>query len=849
MSYTVELSKINEVKSSEVGSKAYNLMLLGELGLNVPSGLVIKGKALDSFLKRLDYDIDNGQEWSENGALEIFESIDFSDDLLYELKSYIAAGVSYAVRSSSTAEDLADGSFAGQYKTVLNVSGLANITSAIKKCWASFWSERSASYKLNRTALPTKVKHSVIIQEMINSEVSGVAFSANSITGRRDEIVIEAAWGLCEAVVSGSVTPDLIRYDKCNSVIKQYQVSQKELEIVNTVQGTTTRQLAGEKRSQPCLTELQIIELANSVLNIEQHLGTAVDVEWTIAEGILYILQARPITALLPLPDPQRNFCRPTHIYIDFNTVSQGVKEPMTPIGQETQRYYFGEAFSLFTGKKAENPGWLKTIKGRAYLNMTVFMAKPGWRKPVAEKISVKDPSIGESLLEVMSRNDQDLKNSDLKFKMPLIMPFRLAKHLYFPMVNRFFKGMLKPLKAEQQAIAYGEETFEQIRRLFKDTHSLVDTFRAIRKAQLIMMKFSFIQYCYGAYGFLAIRKAEKLIDRYHIKCNLELVRRSMPSNPTTKMGHKMIKIAYQLRESSQIASPNHPLVKPFISEYGHRGNIEMDIGTPRWHEETSTVIRMINGYVEAPNLDVIYSDMKNEELAASAEIDRIYDSLASKAGQGTAKKVKKLLETYRLLAGLRELPKFDLMKFNNFLRTKMLEAGEYLVTKNRLADKQDIAYLYEADLRKDNLQELVEDRKREYLANKQIIITPPILTSKGEAVYGSSSLSTDLKGYPVAPGMASGRIKKLLTPDISLIDKGDIILTYATNPSWTPLFIMAGGLIMESGGVMSHGSIVAREYGIPAIVLSGSFSRFVDNQEVTINGHTGEIVLENNGG
>lgn len=854
----MNLISLNEIKgnmSQLVGAKAYQLGLLRQFGVSIiPDGFVLTSTALDQYFQHLK--TDNSVRFTKLSLAELteeecrnwFQNVPLTDQIKMELQKNIDSEKFYAVRSSSSVEDLEGSSFAGQYKTLLNIRGIQQIEHAIKECWASFWNQRSRSYKKNNHLTLLTAAHSLLIQEMVIGQVSGVAFSANPINGRRDEIVIGAAWGLCEGVVNGVVTSDQIIIDKCAGKIKEYDVRDKACQVITTEEGITSTKVTDKKRKKKCLQDTLIDLLIKQIKEIEKFMKKPVDIEWTVKNGQLYLLQARPITTLLPLCDPTRDVCSdPVHIYVDFNTVSQGVKEPMTPIGQETQNYYFSEVFSLLTGKPCNYPRWLSFVSGRLFLDLTVFMGRKSWWPGLTAKIGVKDPAVGEGLLEVMSKNQKSLKHSDVKFRLPIKLPYRMAKNLYFPMISGFFKGKKNPAHAAVVAKAYGDQIFEQIKKLFADRDHPEAILRGIRQAQPIMMKFSFIQYSYCAYGFMAMKSAEKIIKKYQINCDLELVRRSMPTNPTTIMGYQMIKIAlFFSRNPAEKLTPAHPKIKEFLKLYGHRGNVEMDIGTPRWHEEPTTILKMIQGYINSSNLQALSQQMAEENKQADLEIEKIFAELWEKAGRSTARKATKALNDYRQLAGLREQPKFDLMRINDFLRKQFLRIGEMFVQEKKITEARDIIFLNESNIlsKEKDLKSIVKKNKSIYRQNLEVHRIPPIRTSTGEGVYGPEKSLTGLKGYPLAPGQVVGRIRKLMKPDAALLEKGDIILTYATNPSWTPLFIVAGGLIMESGGVMSHGSIVAREYGIPAIVLTGATEMFQDGQLVKVNGNSGSVEI-----
>lgn len=851
----INLNQIEEGMDHLVGTKAYELGLLMACGVEIPHGFVVTSEGLTEYFKVLAMNDPNRMHelkelmLTEEECLEWFETAAMPEAIVKGLIEMIDPNARYAVRSSSSLEDLEGISFEGQYKTVLNVEGVENIERAMKACWASIWNERLSHYKIshhieNHEASPL---HAILIQEMVIGEVSGIAFSANPVNGKRDEATIDATWGLCEGVVDGLVASDHIQVDACKMEIVDYDVREKPHQVVDTLKGIDTIPVEEDKINARCISDEEILALVDQMEKIADFFGMPTDIEWTIRKEKFYILQARPLTTLLPLPDPSRDSCRdPVHIYVDFNTVSQGVKEPMTPIGQETLNYYFREAFSLLTGKVTYRPKWLTYVKGRLYVDLTVFMGRKRWWKRLADRISLKDPLVGKELLEVMARYEDALKHSDVKFRLPVKMPYRMARHLYFPMIKGFLKGRRNPEQAMAVATSKGEETLKKVQGLFEEAETPKTILNGIRKAAPIMMTFSFVQYSYCAYGFEAMKKAEKAIDELKLECDVERIRRAMPTNPTTLMGHEMIGHAvYFSAHSEERLDEKHPRIVDFLMLYGHRGNVEMDIGTPRWREEPDTVIKMIKGYMNASNLEKLYKNMKDEEHLAVKEIEKIQTAIAEKRGKRQVQKVTKWLNTYRQLAGGREQPKFDLMRMNDVLRRQLLRMGEMLVEQGKIDTAGDVVFLYEADILNETLSDLrpiVEENRILHQHNETLYRLPPIMTSIGECIYGSSDAEHGHLGHGVAPGQAVGRIRKLMKPDAAFLEKGDIILTYATNPSWTPLFILAGGLVMESGGILSHGSIVAREYGIPAVVLPGATELLIDGQLVRVDGNTGRV-------
>lgn len=851
---------------SRAGSKGANLGKMIRAGLPVPEGFVLLTSAYFRFVEAngLQEEIEKKLAEVDEEQLEavkkislnlqaLFEESEIPRDLIDEIDyAYEAIGHSeVAVRSSATAEDLPGTSFAGQYSTFLNVKGKEELYQSVKKCWASLWNFRAITYRIKQNIPDKDLAHGVVVQKMIDAEKSGILFTANPVNGRRDQMLLNASWGLGEAIVGGEVTPDQWILDKNSQTVIEERIACKEVMTVLKGRGITLEKVPDNQQEQLTLDSEEVSRLQALGKQVEAYFGSPQDIEWSCKAGQVFLVQTRPITSLYPLPelvDKQKGI----RIYVNFSLVSQGMQEPFTPMGESVFLKTF-LAPAQITDRKIKDERdlwWCQSVGGRIFIDYTEFLRdKKQWKNMIENDLfSDQEPLTAKALQQWLEKNEEAItayKSKILPFILKKIIPlFKIA----WPMITATLYGTLFPVKARERAIY----EFEKVPRLAKEER---------KKLQTIEDKVSFIESYIGAFmikGFSTLayvapsyknmQKAQKIAGRYlEDLSDFRLVEKSLPHNPTTEMGLALMEIAKKLDESGQKVDLEEENICKFLDKYGHRSNQEVDIGIPRWKEEPRYVLDLIQGYINNQTyqwgLDSFYSSAEE----ANTAIKRIADKLQQVKGRRKAKQVEHLLRHYREVSGLREYSKFALTQLYEVCRELLIEIGEELKEEGRLNEAMDIFFVRYTDIRSGkNLHETVESNKEAY--NRYYNIPAPrLLASTGESIFAAGEEKEGtLSGVPVSAGTYEGKARVLHSPEEGAkLEKGEVLVTKGTNPAWTPLFLNLGAIIMETGGPISHGAVVAREYGVPAVVGVGNATEIIkDGQKVRVNGESGQVEL-----
>lgn len=860
------LKNVRNVDFSLVGGKGANLGEMIKAGLPVPGGFVILTNSYKRFIevnaleKRMAIILesvdDSNPEDLERAAETIqalFEKGEIPRDLLEEIEQtyQLMGSPEVAVRSSATAEDLPGTSFAGQYDTYLNVKGKEDLYSNVKKCWASLWNQRALSYRFKHGIDNQQLAHGVVVQELINAEKSGILFTANPVNGRRDQMLINSSWGLGEAIVGGEVTPDQWVVDKKNRSIVEERIAKKEVMTIRKVKGIELTAVPEQKQKENTLSQKEVKELFRLALKVENYFGSPQDIEWAFENEKLYLVQTRPITSLYPMPEKVKGV-EGLRVHINFSLVSQGIHDPLTPMGQSLLAKVFLDSAKLFEKNIYDERDlwWCKSIGGRIFLDITELLRnEKRWNKVIYNEVfSDQDPLTAEILEQFLKREKKEItrhKDKMIPYLLKKIVPcFKLA----IPVVTNSLYGMLFPITAKVKAKKEWDKIVEDIEKVRKTQNTTEDKLKIIDEHIQKYTRSGFAILAYIAPSLKNIDKAQRIASPYLDDISqLKLVEKSLPNNVTTEMGEELLLIAQKLDKKGKKPTREDVEVKKFLSKYGHRSTEEMDIGIPRWEEEPGYVLSLIDYYMQDQNykhgLDKLYQGKEKAE-----EVIKSTKAKLKQAGAGRkSEKVEKLLTSYREVFGLREYSKYVLIKAYNIYRVIFMGIGEELLVEGRLDDKMDIFWLRFSDImEKENLQQVVRDNKEAHRRHKKLS-APRILTSSGESIYTLIEKKEDaLKGLPVSAGVYEGKVKVLNSPEEgSKLEKGDVLVTKGTNPAWTPLFLNIGGLIMETGGPISHGSVVAREYGVPAVVGIGDAASILkDGQIVRVNGETGTVEI-----
>src|SRR5712692_7192633 len=782
--------------------------------------------------------------------------------------------VPVAVRSSATAEDLPFASFAGQQETYLNIIGIEALLDAVRRCWASLWTERAVRYRDHLGIDQRSVRLAVVVQRMVEAAVAGVLFTANPLTGKRRQAVIEANPGLGEAVVSGATNPDHFVVTTSTGEIVERRPGEKRVVIHGVAGGGTQRMDSAESSGEVCLSDVQIRTLAELGARVEAHYGTPQDIEWALDDaGHFWLTQARPITTLFPLPDTAPYSDAVLRVYFSVN-VLQGVYRPFTPMGLSAARL-FGSSIATLLGfpprHPQQGPGAFAVAASRIFLDVT-----PVLRHSLGRALII---GVGARFAEARSAVlfEQVVTDPRLslvsKSRRPLL---RIAFHLLVK--SRFLLYLTQALLRPSAAQARGERIEAQLRALGEvaanasaaDYLAAYEHLLSREAAPLLLSIGPALPAGLGSYGL-----ASRLLKDLATADELQKVLRGLPSNPTTEMDLSLWALAQLVRADPAAAKSvreTHPgqlaqdyreeKLPPtlqqglahFLGTYGHRAVAEIDLGLPRWSEDPTHLLGALANYLQLtdPALapDARFQHSVQEAEAMVAELTR----RAAQKSRWLGIRVKFCLKRTRALAGWREKPKYDIVLVFARARKLLWSVGEALARAGQVEAAEDIFFLTPPEARVAlegaDMRTTIRERRAEYEHELKRHHIPRVLLSDGtEPTAQTRSTSTAdalLRGTPASAGSVTAQARVILDPTGARLSPGEILVAPSTDPGWTPLFLTASGMVMEMGGAMSHGAVVAREYGIPAVVgVPGATERIATGQWITVNGSEGTVTLE----
>jgi len=896
-----------EVSLALVGGKAINLNKLALAGFPMPNGFFIPTSTywdyvahndLTPKIQRILAKIDPANPTDLTAAAdEIRTHFDEGSQLPWLVNSLEIAwpwlgARPVAVRSSATAEDLPEMSFAGQQDTFLNIIGVEPLAEAIVKCWSSLWTARAIGYRARNAISHADVGLCVIVQNMVESVAAGVLFTANPLTGQRTETVIDATLGLGEALVGGQVEPDHYVVDPHKGTINQKSLGSKALVMTGKSEGGLNIQEQDSSQIQ-AIPDDTILKLAASGQEIQNLYQFPQDIEWAVdANRNFQILQSRPITSLFPLPDNLP--LEPARFLIGFHTV-QGVLEPLTPLGNDLIKLILtggGQLFGLDLTIQEQTAFY--TAAERIWINMTPILRTPLGHKNYPKVIKAIDPGVAQAVQKIA----QDTRFAPIHSR-PSFRTIRQVAGFVIPFIGQVLRTLRHPDEQRDKVLQFFDEIVHQSQQRLSSSSNLWTDFRnhilLLLKAKGLFADFAIPRgmppIVAGMAPFFGIleRFARELAaatgePRYQT-IHLEITR-GIPHNVTTEMDLVLWQTAQAIQAdpdslnefqqtpatdlATQYLKKSLPTaaqaaINKFMARYGARGLGEIDIGRIRWREDPTHVMQVLQSYlqIDDPDLapDAVFA--RGAQAAQMAIDDMIAAVRTLPKGWLKARLVKFTANRYRSLGGMREAPKFFAIRMLGNIRQSLLESGRNLVQRGYLTAEDDLFFLYIDELVEMSegvgdkaegvdwagiRQKIAERRKiraRE-MRRKQI---PRVLLSDGTAFYegvaATPEAGSDLVGDPVSPGVVEGTVRVVLNPHGTQFKPGEILVCPGTDPAWTPLFLAAGGLIMEIGGMMTHGSVVAREYGIPAVVgVDQATTRLKTGDQIRVDGSTGIIEM-----
>lgn len=865
--YVLGFQDIDRTKLRLVGGKGANLGELSRIeGINVPEGFCISTEA---FKRIIESTPSIGALLDQLSLLKVEErgkitqlsadirrsigEIAIPADLRGEISRWLSLcgeKDAYAVRSSATAEDLPTASFAGQQDTYLNIIGEASILAHISRCWASLYTERAVTYRIRNGFDHRKVYLSVVIQKMIFPQAAGILFTADPLTSNRKVLSIDASFGLGESLVSGLVNAD--NYKVRNGNIVDKNISAKKLAIYAVADGGTKEQeIEDGKQNSQVLTDGQILLLAQTGRKIEAHFGQPQDIEWCLDNDTFYIVQSRPITTLFPIPEAADH---ENHLYVSVGH-QQMMTDAMRPLG-----------LSFF---RLTSPRLMYTAGGRLFVDIAPDLASPAGREMMVNVLGKSDPLIKDALTTILERKDfikplpDEPQTTPGKGNGNGALPDFMTLKDYDPAIVADLIKRKDALTDELKHNIRGKSGLEVIDFILEDLRRPKDA--------LDQESFGVIMTGMNASSWIN----EKMNEWLGEKNVADKLSQSVSNNITSEMGLALLDVADVVRPYPEIVdylqnvkddnfldelpgfsggAEVRNAINAYLSKYGMRCSGEIDITRTRWSEKPLTLVPMILNNIKnfgpgagKQKFEQGLQEAKMKEQELLERLKQLPD------GEQKATETKRMIDLVRNFIGYREYPKYAIVNRYFVYRQALLREAAALAEAGILHDKEDVYFLSLEELREVVLTrkldyQVIRERKEAYKLHEKL--TPPrIITSDGEIITGEYKHENlpagAIVGLPVSSGLITGRARVILNMEDASVEEGDILVTTFTDPSWTPLFVSIKGLVTEVGGLMTHGAVIAREYGIPAVVGVNNATKLIkDGQMIRVHGTEGYIEI-----
>ncbi len=837
MSWVRPLEEVAGDDISAVGGKAAHLGELISAGFSVPTGFVITAEAF-----RAHYP--NVSRESKPAALRELHS-----DLLASLDKQFTAtftnpNETIAVRSSAIGEDSAGHSFAGQHATYYYIrrEGLGK---AVVDCWLSLWNEAALAYRTHNEALGPALDTdegngdfamAVIIQRMVQADRSGVCFSKDPTGQRPDDCLIEATWGLGAALVDGRVSPDSY-FVNADGEITHSRTGRKRYKVAENLTDPDGHRLEPVPIHKQCIATLSptdVADIATLSRSAEELFGTPQDVEWAFENGRLFALQSRAITASMELtPEP---------ISIDgswvlFKPLAENFHEPMTPMTVDLFRRIL--------------PPMGRFVGGRYYLNLEQMR--------LLMPFELSDAELAELLLMRGSVSQMRINWKKLPTALGLLVFAYLTNGITWHRTANMqlhtlarFERLAREIRDDTQIsppealrhLFLGSNPFEPIGRYaFQANLSAVRYFGLLGLLKMLLTRFVpdfnhglVNQLCAGREDMLSKQMVE------HIKQLASIAR------DDETLHHTLLNTApFDIQQTVAQLALDHPFVvefESFLNKYGHRCVKEMDLSAPRWREDTTSVLGMVRNYLKAETIN--RPDAHGLRLAA---LDELHQAVPKRWQRRI---LDYLIERIRFYVTMRENTRhYHTMSFDT-ARHKLKQLEAQMIQARRLRCADDIFFLTwdEAqELEREVIdwptaEALIRQRRRRYLCASRNL--PPATINIDLPASSPQPDDSVLSGQCACPGYAEGIARVIFDPTLGAdLEPGEILIAPYTDPAWTPLFPIAGAIVVEVGSYLSHAGTVAREYQIPCLVdVRGCVSRIRNGQRLKVFASDGRVEI-----
>ena len=862
-SYVLEFSEIDLTQTALVGGKGARLGELARIdGIVVPTGFCVTTDAFDRMvanlpslgehLARLWRGRPDDREAIRARSAEVrrlLHGVAVPDDVgsaITHALGRLGADVPCAIRSSATAEDLPAASFAGQLDSHLNVVGPGAIVEHVHRCWVSLFNERAVAYRLRNGVDERSVRMAVVVQRMVVPDAAGVLFTADPLTSNRKVTSVEASFGLGEAVVSGLISPDVYRVR--DGAITSKSIAVKRIAL-RPVPGGGTHELAvhPDRQEQAALTDAQILRLAQHGRRIESHFGSPQDIEWCLADDEFQIVQSRPITTLFPVPAATDAANR---VYVSVGH-QQMMTDAMKPLGLAM--------WQLTTPRPMAEAG------GRLFVDVTQLLGSPVTNDSFVAAFRRSDPLMGDALQSILDRGDfvpirthdapsvptpAGLSPADPIDTDPAIVTELIRQsEVSLAALTRTIRG-----KSGPELFEFILEDLQELRRILFDPRS-----HAV---------------------FLSAMEATWWLNE-HMETWLgeknvaDALSQSVPHNVTSEMGLALLDVADTIRPHREVVAfledvadetflsalpalhggrEARDALQAYLDRFGMRCVGEIDITRPRWSERPRTLVPLLLGNIKNFEQGAGQRRFEQGRREALAKRDEVLARLLRQPdGQHKADEARRKIDRVRTFIGYREYPKYHMVSRYFVYKKGLMREADRLVDEHVVGDREDVFHLtfeeFQNVARTNRADHELILRRKEAFSSYEDLTPPRVMTSDGEVVAGTYRRvdvpSDALVGLPVSSGTIEGRARVLHDMAEAELEAGDILVTAYTDPSWTPAFVAIAGLVTEVGGLMTHGAVIAREYGLPAVVgVERATRRIADGERIRVNGTDGVVEI-----
>lgn len=875
------LDYVGAADLATVGGKGANLGEMMRAGFNVPPGFCVTTHAFTQFMSGDTNEIYSLLDGISGDDIEsvrqvgkrvrsILAQLPLPSEIAESIEqawNKFGSQYAYAVRSSATAEDLPGASFAGQQDTYLNIHGKQSLLEKVKDCFISLFTDRAILYRIQNGFEHRRVALSVVVQRMVQPEISGILFTADPVVGTRDLVSIDASFGLGEALVSGLVSADLYQVDKRSREIVKRKIATKDIAIRSLDSGGTQRiQLEGEERTRPALMDKQILELTDLGVRIESHYGIPQDIEWAIEGGQFYITQARPITSLYPLPEPRPNDDA-LHVYFSLSHL-QVMTDPMPPLSISVWRALLsvGHVEGELESQLVHSAG------GRFYADLSPLLRNPLARRLLLKGTKNMDQLATAMLAEISRRKEFYSKGKKINplSVVPWVLPVLLkaltimtrgrsegVAEAKTELINSYINSFDRRLGDTHRVEAKLELVISEMRNIITPILTWVPHLMAGLASLALLKRIMRNKGCDDELAALERGVSGNVVTEMNLRLGdlADVARRSDPL--VQHLGNMNIDPGLRLKQVDNVVGGKDfkRLWDEFVSLYGARCPSEIDLSRPRWSEDPSSLLQMVVntlGNGETGTHRVHYRELVEAAKGAEATLLRA----ARKGWWGWLRSpiLRRLIRVSRNLTPLREHHKFFVVQLFVRVRQVLKETGHVLRAQGRIEDAQDVWFLSLPEIFESLASPAAElktrvARRKDAFDHYRHLTPPRVMTSSGEILsarpVNSAAPEGVLIGSPVSAGVVEGRARVVADPGNEILFPGEILVAPFTDPGWTPLFVNAAGLITEVGGLMTHGSVVAREYGIPAVLgVLDATKRIRTGQLVRVHGDAGYIEL-----